>query len=67
MRLVKVRQYANAIRVGTDRRMEIRLAEHQYWTALPVPEAGLMLGKGEFEQQSDLIWRTWRAHTAQLR
>jgi hypothetical protein len=61
VRLVKTRRYTNNIRSGTERRLDI-LVRGKGWTELPVPKAGLLLGKAAFDQQAQLLWQIWHQH-----
>ncbi|AEV83133.1 hypothetical protein ACWT_2112 [Actinoplanes sp. SE50] len=64
VRVVKVRRYTNYFRTGTERRLEIRTEGRRgivSWEELPVPKAGLLVGKKKFDRQAELFWRAWNA------
>jgi hypothetical protein len=58
VRVMTVKRYANSIRVGTERRVDIYAGNR--WIELPAPRAGTFFGKQVFEEQASLLWRTWR-------
>ncbi len=62
IRMVKEKQYVGGIRNGTGRRVELLVDD--CWVELPVPKAGLLLGREQYEDRAELLWDTWRRHVS---
>jgi PH (Pleckstrin Homology) domain-containing protein len=62
IRMVKEKQYVGGIRNGTGRRVELLVDDG--WVELPVPRAGLLFGREQYEDRAELLWETWRRHVS---
>jgi hypothetical protein len=54
------RRYANGVRMGTERRIQVELTNGKL-RELPTPRAGLLVGKQEYQTNADLIYQAWLA------